>query len=189
MEYSIKINKDMNSYSNDIKRLIIDISREIEKDVKDGIAGILSSSKKNEVELYEFIKDQGYAITYKDYQEFYEDCKEMIEINLDEVEKMIKNEEASTEELSDDQLEIVSGGGLKSFWKKHKKEILIGGAIVAALAITAVIVVATCGVGAAAVGTAAVTVGSEVALPVAAGTSVASAAKIAWLTGSALILL
>ena len=189
MTYSITLNKGMNHYSNEIKRLIRDLMVEIEGDVKDGIAHMLSTSQNDEVGTYNFLKTEGYDINYKDYQEFHEDCMDIIETNLDEIERMVRAEENSNVELSDEQLETVAGGGLKSFWKKHKKKIIVGAVIVVAVAAVATITVATCGVGTAAAGAGAATVASEVALPIAARTSAASASKIAWLTGSALILL
>lgn len=140
-EQVIYVSNNVKSYSETLRKLIGDISDELNKGIKDGFAFKLANVENEETETYNFIKNQGYDIKYKEFTEFVSDCKGMIEANekiLDDVSK-----EQITEELSDNDLEQVSGG--KGWWKKNWSKVAMG--VGAALVVGAVLV-ATGGLGA-----------------------------------------
>ena len=144
-EKNIFIKKTMDDYSDELKRLIIDIGDELSKGIKDGFGYKIANMDDNEAGLYSFLKNQGYDLNYKEFLNFLNECKELIEANemlLDEI-----SLEGIDEELNEDELATVSGG--KGFWKKNWKKIAVGVGV--SLVVGAAIVL-TGGVGAVVVG-------------------------------------
>lgn len=129
-------NKSINEYGLGIRKLLLDIKEEIENGTKDGIGMQLASQSGDETSVYNFIKNQGYDVTYKDFLIFHKDSKKIVEDNGETIKSLI--EEQKSEELSDSDLEQVAGG--LNWWQW----ILVG--IGAALVIAAVTIL-TCGIG------------------------------------------
>jgi len=75
--------------------------------VSDGLLAELSK-KEDESDVFNFMKSQGYNITYGEFETYYNDAKKLSNIEVDHLET--PPEEAGSSELSDDALENVSGG-------------------------------------------------------------------------------
>lgn len=105
---ALQTNKSINDYGAGIKKLLLDIKKEIEDGTKDGIGMQLASQKGDEASVYNFLKNQGYEITYKDFLIFNKDSKKIVEENEKALRSML--EEQKSEELSDSDLEQVAGG-------------------------------------------------------------------------------
>ena len=165
-EITLQTARTFGDYPEGIQKLFLDIKEEVESGLKDGIGMRLASQKGEASEVYGFLKDQGYDITYKDFNIFYEDSLKIIEDNETALERMM--EEQSTQELSDNDLEQVAGGS--GWWKKNWKKVAIGaGAVLVVAAVT----VMTCGVaGVAAAGAAASMTGMGALAPAIATASV-----------------
>ena len=95
------------TYSAEIKRFINDLGKEYEDEVSDGLLAELSK-KEDESDVFNFMKSQGYNITYGEFETYYNDAKKLSNIEVDHLET--PPEEAGSSELSDDALENVSGG-------------------------------------------------------------------------------
>lgn len=121
-------NKNFENYSKDLLKLIVDISEEMNKGIQDGLTFKLGRVENDEVKLHNFVRNEGYDITYKEFTDFIVDAKDLITKNSDFIDSALaeKIEELSSEELSDDDLEQVSGGKMK-WWNW----LLIGVAAVA----------------------------------------------------------
>lgn len=117
-EQMIYISKNAEHYSKGIIQMITDIAEEMMTGVKDGLAYKLANVENEEAKLHAFIKNEGYDITYKEFSDFIVDAKEIISLNSDLIESTLAEQiaEHSSEELSDDDLEQVSGGKLK-WWQ------------------------------------------------------------------------
>jgi hypothetical protein len=95
------------TYSTEIRRFINDLGKEYEDEVSDGLLAELSK-KEDENDVFNFMKSQGYNITYGEFETYYNDAKKLSNIEVDHLETPL--EEAGSSELSDDTLESVSGG-------------------------------------------------------------------------------
>lgn len=85
--------------------------------IRDGLASRLGGVENDEAKLYAFIKNEGYPISYKEFTSFLVDAKEMVQQNEAFIQGAAADQtaESSTEELSDQDLEQVAGGGL-AWW-------------------------------------------------------------------------
>ncbi len=117
-EQMLYISKNAENYSVGLKKLITDISEEMNKGIKDGLAYKLASVENEEVKLYSFIKNEGYDISYKEFTGFISDAKDIITANADFIDSALaeKLSEQISEELSDSDLEQVAGGKMK-WWQ------------------------------------------------------------------------
>lgn len=181
MTYSMTMVRPVEDYAQGIQKLFGDIYDEISRDIKDGVMHNLLTIE-DETQSYNFLKNQGYDISYKDFLEFVEDCRTNLFENADMIGRFIVENEQSVQELDDEDLERVAGGGLGNWIKSHKKEIIIGAAIVAgvvAVAATTALVISTCGAAA----PAAAAVVSVTPQMIGAGSS----AKVAAILGTAVL--
>lgn len=144
-EKKIFIKETVNGYSDELKRLITDIGDELGKGIKDGFGYRIANINDDEAEVYSFLKNQGYEITYKEFSDFIGDCRDILEANELLIEEI--SIEEIDEELDDDELKVVAGG--KGWFKKNWKKLAIGAG--AALLLGAAIV-ATGGIGGVIVG-------------------------------------
>lgn len=169
----LNLKRGMEDYGDGIKKLLTDIKYEIENNIRDGIGIKLASENESEVKTYNFLKNQGYDMSYKEFYEFYKESQVIVENNYDLIEKALEEQESS--ELNDDELEVVAGG--KGWFKKNWKKVAVGAGI--ALLLGAAIVVTGGLAGVAAAGAAASTVG----LSGAAGATFAAASATATTCG------
>ncbi len=169
-ELTLKTNKTIDDYSEGIGKLLFDIADEIKNEVKDGIGIKLASQSGDEASVYNFLKNEGYDITYKDFLSFNQDSKKIVEENEDAIKNMLL--EQKSEELNDNDLEQVAGGKMK-WWQWA----LIG--VGAALVIAAATIV-TCGMG-----TAATTIATTYAIGAAEVATTLAGANVAGFIGAA----
>jgi len=93
-EQVIYFSNNVRNYSKNIKKLIDDISEELSKGVKDGLASRISSVENDEAKLYSFVKNEGYAISYKEFSGFIADCKKRLKLMNNLLIKLQVNKEA-----------------------------------------------------------------------------------------------
>ena len=96
-------NKRIN-YSEELKRFIGAVAKETAEDRMDGVLGGLLQITGGEREVYEYIVGEGYNITYVEFLDYYKACQVGVS--------------AANVELSDDDLDMVAGGGFFSSIKK-----------------------------------------------------------------------
>ena len=106
-EYASVIKEGFHEYSEGIQNFVLDIFNECENKITDGIMVELSK-KEDESSAFNFLKSQGYNISYAEFEQYYEDTKNIISDNEELLRRLM--EEESTSELSDDDLEGVAGG-------------------------------------------------------------------------------
>lgn len=126
------VNKDTNDYSDGVKKLITDIKKEMDEQIKDGIAMKLTGLRADKRGIYNFLKDEGYKMNYVEFSDFYEDGKKIVKENQIVLEKTFL--EQSYTELSMDELEEVSGGRSGS---RGDIDAIFGGAIVLGMIVLA----------------------------------------------------
>jgi len=148
------LTKGLADYAEGIQKLAMDLKKEAEQGIKDGLIYTLGKQEDDEMKVYEYIKNEGYVINYKDFQGFIGDARAII--NENEAFFMNIVQETFSEELSEDDLEQVAGGG---WFKNNWKKVLMG---IGALMVVAAIGILTCGVGLAAITGAAAAVGQAV---------------------------
>jgi len=134
MEQALKI-QISEKYSEGMLKLLEDMAKEVENKQKDGIAHKLAGHTGELVDVFNFLKNEGYDIKYNKFETFYKDAREII--NADEEFFMNALNESMSEELNEDDLEQVAGGGwFKNNWKKLLMGIGIAIAVVGLCIIT-----------------------------------------------------
>jgi lactobin A/cerein 7B family class IIb bacteriocin len=113
-EQTLFISRNAVNYSTGLVKLINDISNEMTTGIRDGLASRLGGVENDEAKLYAFIKNEGYPISYKEFTSFLVDAKEMVQQNEAFIRGAAADQtaESRSEELSDQDLEQVAGGGL-----------------------------------------------------------------------------
>ncbi len=106
-EYASVIKEGLSGYGEEIQRFILDVFSECENSIRDGLMVELSK-KEDESSAFNFLKSQGYEISYAEFEQYYEESKKIMNENEALLNRMM--EEDSTSELSDDELENVAGG-------------------------------------------------------------------------------
>jgi hypothetical protein len=145
-EYASVIKESFHEYGEGIQSFVLDILNECENKITDGIMAELSK-KEDESSAFNFLKSQGYNISYTEFERYYEDSKSVINDNEDLLRRLM--EEESTSELSDEDLEGVAGG---INWRAVGIGVGVGLAVAALIVVTAACPVAAPATGPAIVG-------------------------------------
>lgn len=131
-------------FSSNVQILLKDILAEYEEKKTDGILSKLMGNDGSKEELYNFIKNEGYELNYKEFTKFYEASDAIVEKNKEYlVEACYKVNEKYSDELSENDLENVVGGKLS--WGKIAIAaglgLAVGGLVIATGGLAAVAIV------------------------------------------------
>lgn len=163
----LKSNKTVEDYSKEMQIFLTDLKKDFEESVKDGILYKLSKMDGEPERIYNFLKNEGYKMTYKDFTTFYDDSLELIGKNGNAINNMMK--ETYETELTEDDLTDVVGGKLK-LWQKVAMGAGVGLAVVGLAVMTGgVSLLVTAAVGGEILVTATATAGAGVAVATIAG--------------------
>lgn len=132
-------------YSKGIFQLVNDLNEEVKTENKSGIISEISKMNSSEEEIYSFLKNEGYDISYKDYKLFYNDSLKAFGESENEISKVMR--ETYETELSENDLESVAGGKLsfKKLGLSIGAALVIGGIVVATGGVAAVAIVVAAG--------------------------------------------
>ncbi len=103
--------KNGKQYSQNIQKLQKDIYDELTKNVSDGMVSKLMLIDDTDA-VYDFLKNQGYEFKYQEFVQYLEESNMYVHENITEIERYANTGESAYGELSDDDLEQVSGGGI-----------------------------------------------------------------------------
>lgn len=130
-QYAAEIKKGLYEYGEEIQRFVLDMVNECENNIRDGLMVELSKQV-DESSAFNFLKGQGYNVSYDEFERYYEDAQKYMNDNEDLLNRLM--EEETTMELSDDDLENVAGG--RWTWKKTVAAVGIGLVVGGLVAVT-----------------------------------------------------
>jgi hypothetical protein len=114
----------MIQYSEDTQRLINNLAEEYDNEIKNGLLATLSKQE-DQNDAFNLLKNHGYDIPYDEFKSFYQNIENVIEDYVKILDSMTV--EGDVSELSETDLEGVTGGYNSYYYLLNRSRMLRGG--------------------------------------------------------------